>query len=716
MGRKKKTTEDWVRRAKACHDDRYDYSCSVYTGSHEKIQINCKKHGVFEMGAGEFLKGNNCPKCALEERRIGIEEYIERANKVHGGKYTYAPSERTRYIKITCPFHGEFEQDKFSHLAGCGCPQCGNIKRRNESKDRDDLLADFIKRARAVHGDRYDYSKVVYVNNTTPVIITCKKHGDFEMKPTNHINGGNNCPVCAKEAIKEKNVFTQEEFEAKARAIHGDKYTYGEYKGMRVKMDMFCPIHGHFSMLPTNHTDRCDGCPQCGRESARQKKFLTQEEFIQRATDLHHGKYDYSITVYNGRSENIQYICHEKDKYGNEHGIITQPCTTHLMGFGCPKCHASRLEVQTEHYLKERGFDYIHQKRFSWLGRQSLDFYLPSLNIAIECQGEQHYRAVTHFGGDDNLAYVQEMDAKKLHKCLTHGVQLYYYTNEKGVSNNIRTFNVLEALFNVVNPIPVWQEEFGGEVISPDTLLCNGVEIHYIRSVQRDRGEIQYLIDAAKKDNKRPLLVCDFEWAENKELVMGKIRSIVGKTENNRTYAPGRKCDVVVLSSDEANNFISKNHIQGRATSTISYAAKYGDSIVGVMSFKRESAKDDKWELVRFATDPNFRCPGVGGKLFKTFIKEKAPREVKSFADRRWSDIDDNLYVKLGFVLDGIVPPDYKYVGLSGIPMHKFGFRKQKLSKKFGFDPSLTERQMTEKLYLTRTYNAGLLRYVFRRV
>ena len=136
----------------------------------------------------------------------------------------------------------------------------------------------------------------------------------------------------------------------------------------------------------------------------------------------------------------------------------------------------------------------------------------------------------------------------------------------------------------------------------------------------------------------------------------------------------------------------------------------------GVMLFNRNGP--GKWELVRFATDINKRSIGVGGKLFKYFTRNYNPKMVVSYADRRWTvNYDNNLYTKLGFVLDGITEPDYKYFSAkeSGcMRLHKFGFRKQKLHKKYNLPLEWTEKKMTEYLGYDRICDCGLYRYVWR--
>jgi hypothetical protein len=137
------------------------------------------------------------------------------------------------------------------------------------------------------------------------------------------------------------------------------------------------------------------------------------------------------------------------------------------------------------------------------------------------------------------------------------------------------------------------------------------------------------------------------------------------------------------------------------------------------MSFLRE--KEDKWNLTRFATDNQYICCGVGGKLFNWFIKEFSVKEIKTFADRRWTvDKDSNLYTKLGFKLDKILSPNYTYYN-NKIErykrIHKFNLRKKNLIKlgNFSNNIDLTESEMSEMLGFDRIYDCGLLRYVWKK-
>ena len=97
-------------------------------------------------------------------------------------------------VCIICPEHGEFWQEPRSHLNGQGCPICGKIKR---AKSKTDTVDNFIKKCRNIHGDKYNYDDVVYVNNLTKVKVIVSKHGSFLIRPDMLLQG-HGCPICKK--------------------------------------------------------------------------------------------------------------------------------------------------------------------------------------------------------------------------------------------------------------------------------------------------------------------------------------------------------------------------------------------------------------------------------------------------------------------------------------------------------------------------------------
>ena len=287
----------------------------------------------------------------------------------------------------------------------------------------------FIEKAIKIHGNKYDYSKVEYKNNKTKVCIVCPIHGEFYVKPNNHLNG-NECPVCGaekrKNTLRNKLGITKNEFVKRTIKIHGNKYDYSkvEYKNIDTKVCIVCPIHGEFWQSPYMHL-KGQGCPKCGFESNRLKQKNTTNEFIERATEIHCDKYDYSKVEYNNNKTKVCIVC-------PIHGEFWQLPSDHIRGHGCPYCNESKLEKDIRLLLSDKNIKFKHHasnEDFGWIGRKHLDFYLPDYNIAIECQGEQHFKSVKHFGGNKKYEKRKLNDQTKKELCEKNGITLLYYTN-----------------------------------------------------------------------------------------------------------------------------------------------------------------------------------------------------------------------------------------------------------------------------------------------
>ena len=108
----------------------------------------------------------------------------------------------------------------------------------------------------------------------------------------------------------------------------------------------------------------------------------------------------------------------------------------HLQGHGCKLCNESLLERDINLYLTRNNFLFIREKKFDWLGKQSLDFYIPSLKIAIECQGEQHFKNVIHFGGYNKFLYRKKLDENKYKLCKDHNIKIIYIVKDKNIINS----------------------------------------------------------------------------------------------------------------------------------------------------------------------------------------------------------------------------------------------------------------------------------------
>ena len=436
-GSGKLNASEFINRAREVHGDKYDYSKVNYVNSKTKVCIICPEHGEFWQRPSRHLIGDGCPKCG-GSGKLNASEFINRAREVHGDKYDYSKVDymgtHTK-VCIICPEHGEFWQTPSHHLKGIGCPKCGieSVRKSNISS-----AEEFINKAHEVHGNKYDYSKVNYVNSQTKVCIICPEHGEFWQTPNMHLMG-RGCAKCANE-LRQKNLSSNtEEFISKAREVHGDKYDYSKIKYVNsdTKVCIICPEHGEFWQIPFAHLNG-QGCPKCAGVGK-----LNTNEFIKKAREVHGDKYDYSKVNYMGTHTKVCIIC-------PEHGEFWQAPAAHLTGQGCPNCNSSKLESEIKLMLDEQGIKYKwRERKIPWLKGLELDFYIPNKNIAIECQGMQHFKSVEYFGGEETYKHIKENDSKKRKLCKKNGVRLLYYSN-LGIKYPYKVFENKEELLKEI--------------------------------------------------------------------------------------------------------------------------------------------------------------------------------------------------------------------------------------------------------------------------
>lgn len=194
----KLSQEEYIRRASIKHRNEYNYSLVEYNGKDKKIMIICHEHGEFEQNAGLHLyKGAGCPKCGLlkTKTKIGLDEFINRARKLHGDRYDYSKSELkgiNKQLIIICKQHGEFLQIAYHHIKGSNCPSCVNEACGDRNRKG---LDEFIKEANLIHNNKYSYENVIYKNAKTKIEIICPIHGKFKQQPCEHLYGSG-CIKC----------------------------------------------------------------------------------------------------------------------------------------------------------------------------------------------------------------------------------------------------------------------------------------------------------------------------------------------------------------------------------------------------------------------------------------------------------------------------------------------------------------------------------------
>lgn len=354
-------------------------------------------------------------------RKLTTEEFVERARAVHGDKYDYSKSIYLTIkdkVEIICPIHGVFLQTPDAHMHHCGCIKCGieevhDLQRSTPQR--------FIQQAQEVHGDRYDYTKVLYSGAHDKVEIVCQEHESFWQDPQAHIKG-QGCPKCGGTSLKNTDLFITE-----AQKVHSHKYDYSKviYKKALEKVEIICPKHGSFWQTPGKHLYG-DGCSTCGSEITGYKRRLSQEEYIIKAQQMHGCRYDYSKLSYTHTSNDVEIIC-------PEHGVFLQNAGAHIYrGAGCPICLNSHGESLIRKYLDHHDLMYKQEYKFEDCKNKRkllFDFVLftKDSNIpycCIEFDGKQHFTPIKWYGGDPAFKKTQQRDHIKNEYCKLHTLPL----------------------------------------------------------------------------------------------------------------------------------------------------------------------------------------------------------------------------------------------------------------------------------------------------
>jgi hypothetical protein len=358
------------------------------------------------------------------------EWFISKANIKHKNEYTYLKSNYIgtfNLLTITCSQHGDFNQRANNHLNGQGCPKCGDLKTKNKQKTS---KLDFISKAVKIHGNSYDYSNSIYINNKTKLDIICPKHGIFRQTPDNHINKLNKCPKCFG-----RGKLSKEDFVKKCNDVHKKKYDYSKTNFTNVNsiVSIICPIHSEFKCKPSHHMSGI-GCSKCSK-----KHKYSNKEFIDIANDIHGNKYEYSKINYINSKTKIIITC-------KNHGDFIQTPTSHLNKKGCPICVESKGEIEIRKFLTNHKIDFVPQKKFNDCinietnRKLSFDFYLPKYNMCIEYQGKQHFVPVKKWGGINALEKIKNRDLIKKIYCEKKNINLLEISYLESVNKVLEKF------------------------------------------------------------------------------------------------------------------------------------------------------------------------------------------------------------------------------------------------------------------------------------
>ena len=502
--------------------------------------------------------------------------------------------------------------------------------------------------------------------------------------------------------------LTTAEFIFKAQQVHKNpdgtpKYDYSKtiYKSSSNKLIITCPLHGDFEQKANNHLTGM-GCSECSKN-----KKLTTTEFIFKAQQVHKNpdgtpKYDYSKTIYTNSRNFVTITC-------PLHGDFEQRAINHLLGHGCNCCSNNinankKILTTTEFIFKAQQ---VHKNPD---GTPKYDYskteYLQSMEkILITCplHGDFEQIARNHLQGAGCL------------KCANSNKK-QYSKSELEIQVFLKQNNIE---FNNSNRIILYPQEL--DIYIPSLKI--GIEfngLHWHSELYKSKNyHLQKTIDC-EKQNIRLIHIFEDEWLEKQDIVKARLLNLLGK---NQFKIGARKCKIKQVPVEEERNFLNNNHLQGYAASTICYGLYWlspvnnKEYLVALMSFGPlrknlgSSNQEGHYELYRFVTAKNFSVLGGASRLFKHFIKRFNPKQVISFADRRWSiKSDKNLYTTLGFKFDSYTEPGYFYVQ-GNKRINRFTLRKDVLIKEYGCSPEQSEHEFCQQQGWYRIYDCGQLKY-----
>jgi hypothetical protein len=254
----------------------------------------------------------------------------------------------------------------------------------------------FIEKSKKVHGEKYGYDKVIYVDAQTTVEIYCNVHKEYyKQTPASHVRG-TNCPKCTYMKMKKVFASTTKEFIEKSILLHGDKYGYEEviYTNCGTKVKIYCRKHNDFFVqTPNTHLDG-SGCPKCAWERVKTVRAFTNEEFVKKSIDTHGNNFDYADTKYVNSYTKVNVTCKKHNQ-----SFEIRP-SYHIHGTGCKVCKSENMKIfrekTTENFIKKS--QQIHGNRYNYEKSVYVNKQTPVI-IICDFHGDFLQTPPLHYGG-----------------------------------------------------------------------------------------------------------------------------------------------------------------------------------------------------------------------------------------------------------------------------------------------------------------------------
>lgn len=544
---------------------------------------------------------------------------------------------------------------------------------------------DFVNKAISKHGNKYDYSEVVYKNSKTKIIIICPIHGKFTQNPSKHLSG-QGCPKCAGNFKHTRDSFIKE-----AILKHGNKYDYSkvEYKNCDTKVKIICSKHGEFLQTPYAHLNSC-GCIECSKIiSFRNRRQYNHDSFLDRAIKVHGNKYDYSKVEYENECSNVEIIC-------PIHGSFFQSPSRHInRRQGCKLCGYNNTSFRLQHtkdsFISEANLRHNNKYDYSKVVYKG---YFEDVEIICPIHGSFYQLPRDHINYCGCQRCSSECNISKGHQEIID----FLINNSVNININDRS---------IINPYEV-------DIYVPDNKLCieyNGIYWHSYCSKEAKDDIYRHVkkLEICSRNGLKLINIYEDKWNNNSEIIKSFLLNKLNLTKI-KIYA--RECRISNISNDEFRNFTNNNHIDGSVPTNIKYGLFSNNKLVMVMGFNRHHKFG--WEVSRLATIKNHVVIGGASKMFSKFINDFNPNMIMTYANRCYSD--GLVYYKLGFDLIKITKPNYRYVK-SGNVYSRQKFQKHKLKDKLNnFDESLSESQNMFNNGFRRIWDCGNLKFLWQNV
>ncbi len=277
---KKLTTEEFIKKAREVHGDRYDYSKVEYVNASTKVCIICKEHGEFWQKPSPHTAGHGCAKCASDINAAKMRFWTEEKCREAASRYSEMKAFR---IESKDAYNAAMKHGWLKDYTWLSY----KIDISQKSKQRHIYSQEeIIERLRSLFGNRYSYEKVEYKAMKVPITLVCHEkdangveHGEFSMRPDNIFSGKQGCPKCWNDRRGIIQRIPREEFISRAKNVHGNKYEYHkvDYITTNIKVCIVCPIHGDFWQTPSNHL-KGKGCPHCSGNAKKWNKQTCEQE------------------------------------------------------------------------------------------------------------------------------------------------------------------------------------------------------------------------------------------------------------------------------------------------------------------------------------------------------------------------------------------------------------------------------------------------------